>query len=122
VPSLPWAIGIWVACECVLVLVSSWVLRRATGYTVVEQFHGVLRPLLASLLMAAAVKETGMALPVDFGPILRLVVLIPLGAAVFSASIVLLDRKVVKNFLEFVHIAFERKGNPNATPIESRNR
>jgi O-antigen/teichoic acid export membrane protein len=122
VPSLSWAIGIWAASECVLVLVSSWVLRRATGYSVFEQFHGVLKPLLASLLMAAVVKETGMRLPGDFSPILRLTVLIPLGAAVFAAAIVLLDRKVVKNFLEFVQTAFERQENTDATPIESSRR
>jgi hypothetical protein len=109
VPSLPWAIGIWAASETVLVLVSSWVLRRATGYSVVEQFHGVLKPLLASLAMAVVLKETGMRLPAEFGPILRLTVLIPLGALIFGGAIVLLDRKLVKNFLEFVQSAFERQ-------------
>ena len=54
-PSLPWAIASWVASECVLLLVSSWVLRRATGYSISEQFGGIVNPLLASLLMAAAV-------------------------------------------------------------------
>jgi O-antigen/teichoic acid export membrane protein len=113
VPSLPWAIGIWAASECVLVLVSGWVLRRATGYSVFEQFHGVLKPLLASLLMAVAVKETGMTLPAELGPILRLTVLIPLGAAIYSGAILLLDRKLVKNFLEFAQTAFEHRGkNP----------
>jgi PST family polysaccharide transporter len=109
VPSLPWAIGIWAASEAVLFLVSGWVLRRATGYGVLEQFFGVPKPLFASLLMAAAVIETGMTLPVELGPILRLTVLIPLGMAVFTAAIFLLDRKLVKDFWEFVHAAFERR-------------
>ncbi|HEY2781539.1 MAG TPA: oligosaccharide flippase family protein [Steroidobacteraceae bacterium] len=109
VPSLPWAIGIWAASEAVLFLVSGWVLRRATGYSVIEQFHGVPKPLFASLLMAAAVIETGMTLPVELGPILRLTVLIPLGMAVFTAAIFLLDRKLVKDFWEFVQAAFERR-------------
>jgi len=61
------------------------------------------------LLMAAVVVETGTALPAEFGPVLRLTVLIPVGAAVFTGAIVLLDRKLVKNFLEFVHTAFERQ-------------
>jgi O-antigen/teichoic acid export membrane protein len=122
VPSLPWAIGIWAASECVLVLVSSWVLRRATGYSVIEQFHGVLKPLLASLLMAAVVKETGLSLPAEFGPLLRLTMLIPLGAVVFAAAILLLDRKAVKTFLEFVQTAFQREGNTDAAPSETRHR
>jgi O-antigen/teichoic acid export membrane protein len=109
VPSLPWAIGIWAASECVLVLISGWVLRRATGYSVFEQFHGVLKPLLASLLMAAVVTEIGMMLPAEFGPILRLTVLIPLGAAIYIGAIFLFDRKLVKDFWEFVQTAFERQ-------------
>jgi O-antigen/teichoic acid export membrane protein len=109
VPTLPWAIGIWAASEGVLVVVSAWVMRRATGYSVFDQFYGVLKPLLASLLMAAVVMETGTGLPAEFGPILRLTVLIPVGAAIFIGAIVLLDRKLVKNFLEFVQTAFERQ-------------
>jgi O-antigen/teichoic acid export membrane protein len=116
VPTLSWAIGIWAASECVLVVVSAWVLRRATGYSAFEQFHGVLKPLLASLLMAAVVKETGMMLPEEFGPILRLAVLIPLGAVIFSGAILLLDRKVVKSFLEFVQAAFERRAKNPEVP------
>ena len=110
VPTLPWAIGIWGASECALFLVSGWVLRRVTGYSVFEQFDGVLKPLLASVLMAAVVTETGMTLPAEFGPILRLTLLIPLGAAIFTGAILLLDRKLVKDFLEFVQTAFERDG------------
>jgi O-antigen/teichoic acid export membrane protein len=114
--SLPWAICIWVASECVLVQVSSWVLRRATGYTVFEQFGGVLHPLLASLVMAAAVIETRLQLPVDLGPILRLTVLLPLGAGVFAAAIFLLDRRLVEDFLGFARTAFERKWKRTETP------
>jgi O-antigen/teichoic acid export membrane protein len=110
VPTLPWAIGIWAASECVLFLVSGWVLRRVTGYSVREQFDGVLKPLLASALMAAVVKGTGMSLPAELGPILRLMLLIPLGAAIFTCAVLLLDRKLVKDFLEFVRSAFERHG------------
>jgi hypothetical protein len=59
--------------------------------------------------MAAVVMETGTGLPAQFGPILRLTVLIPVGAVIFIGAIVLLDRKLVKNFLEFARTAFERQ-------------
>ena len=110
VPSLPWAIGIWAASECVLVLVSGWMLRRATGYSVFDQFEGALNPFLASVLMAAVVIETGLRLPVEFRPILRLTVLVPVGAATFAVAIFLLDRPLVKDFLEFARTAFESQG------------
>jgi PST family polysaccharide transporter len=115
-PSLPWAIGIWAASECVLFLVSGWVLRQATGYSVLEQFEGVPKPFLASLLMAGVVMQAGMSLPVEFGPILRLSVLVPLGAAIFTGAIFLLDRKLVTNFLEFVQTAFERRAKNPVIP------
>ena len=60
--SLPWAIAIWFASECVLAQVSSLVLKRATNYTLRDQFRGVLQPFIASLLMAAAVIETRLQL------------------------------------------------------------
>jgi hypothetical protein len=107
VPSLPWAIGIWTASECTSVLVSGWVLRRATGYTVFGQFDGVLNPLLASLLMAAVVIATRLQLSANIGAGLRLAVLIPLGTMVFASGIFLLDRQLVKDFLMFARIAFE---------------
>jgi O-antigen/teichoic acid export membrane protein len=109
VPTLAWGIGIWAASECALFLVSGWVLRRVTGYSVFEQFDGVSKPLLASVLMAAVVTETGMTLSADFGPILRLTLLIPLGAAIFTGAMLLLDRKLVKEFLAFARTAFERQ-------------
>ncbi len=108
-PSLDWAIAIWTASECVLVLVSSWVLRRAAGYTVLEQFGGTLNPLLASLLMAAVVIETRVQLSADFGPVLRLTVLLPLGAIIFVGAMFLLDRQLLKDFLGFVRTAFENR-------------
>jgi O-antigen/teichoic acid export membrane protein len=107
--SLPWAIAIWAASECVLAQVSSWVLTRAIGYTVSDQFRGVLKPFFASLVMAAAVIGTGLQLPTDFGPILRLTVLLPFGAIVFAGAISLLDRRLVGDFIGFVRTAFEKR-------------
>jgi hypothetical protein len=92
------------------------VLRRATGYSVIEQFGGVLKPLLASLLMAAAVIETRLQLPAELGPVLRLAVLLPLGATVFALAIFILDRRLVKDFLEFARTAFESKRNKPELP------
>jgi hypothetical protein len=59
-------------------------------------------------LMAAVVIETRMQLLANFGAVLRLAVLLPLGAAIFAGAIFLLDRQLVKDFLVFARIAFER--------------
>jgi hypothetical protein len=107
VPSLSWAVGIWVASESVTVLVSGWMLRRATGYSFFKQFDGVLNPLLASLLMAAVVIATRVQLTANIGAVLRLAVLLPLGAIVFAGAIFLLDRQLVKDFLMFARSAYQ---------------
>jgi hypothetical protein len=62
------------------------------------------------------VKETGVKLPAEFGPILRLTALIALGAVIYIGAILLLDRKVVKSFLEFVQAAFERRAKNPEVP------
>ncbi len=90
-----------------LTVVSSWVMRRATGYSAFEQFRGVQNPLLASLLMAAVVIETRLQLSASIGAVLRLAMLLPLGAMVFTGAIFLLDRQLVKDFLVFAGNAFE---------------
>ena len=115
-PSMSWAIALWAASECVLLLVSSGVLSRATGYGVFEQFGGILNPLLASLLMAAAVIETRLQLFADLGPALRLTLLLPLGVIVYAVAIFLLDRRLIKDFLEFARSAFDSKRNKPEMP------
>jgi O-antigen/teichoic acid export membrane protein len=107
--SLPGAIGVWVASECVLALVSTWILRRATGYGVLEQFRGVRKPMLASVLMAAAVIETGFQLPQALGALPRLAVLLTVGVIVFVTAAAFLDRRLVGDFLGFVRSGFGRK-------------
>ena len=106
-PSLPWAMAIWVASECALTVVLSWVMRQATGYSAFEQFAGVLNPLLASLLMAAVVIEIRLHLLANIDALLQLIVLVPLGAIVYAGAIFLLDRRLVKDFLLFARAAFE---------------
>jgi O-antigen/teichoic acid export membrane protein len=112
--SLPWAIGIWVASESVLVVVSSWVLRRVTGYSVLDQFGGMLKPLFATLLMAFMVIETRLHLLGGLGPVPRLIVAVPLGMIIYVGAICLLDRPLVKDFLAFARSALERNWQQTA--------
>ena len=80
----------------------------------VDQIRGVTRPFIATLAMAAAVIQTRLYLPADWGPLLRLMVLVPLGAIVFAGAISLLDRRLVKEFLEFGRAAFEQRRKSSA--------
>ena len=59
------------------------------------------------MLIAAVVFATRMRLPADTGALLRLAILLPLGATVYTGSIFLLARNVVKDFLVFARTAFQ---------------
>jgi O-antigen/teichoic acid export membrane protein len=118
VPSLPWAIGIWVASECMGSPVGCWMLWRATKFTFIDQVRGVSLPFLASMTMAVALVVARHVIPAHFGPAhfgqaLRLMFLVPSGAAVFVGAMLVLDRSLLNEFLGFVCIAFEKKW-PNA--------
>ena len=106
--SLPWAVAIWVVSECVQIPISAWMLRRATGYGIIDQFAGARTPLLAAAVLALVVTGVRFALPADLGAYPRLAVLVLLGAASYLPAMFVLDRRLVTRFLEFVRLAFHR--------------
>jgi hypothetical protein len=66
--------------------------------------------------MAAAVIETRLQLPLEWSPLLRLTVLLPVGAIVFTGAAAFLDRQLVGDFLDFVRAGFDRKWKRTETP------
>jgi PST family polysaccharide transporter len=104
--SLMWATALWIVSECTQIPVTAWMLRRATGFDLVDQFGGVVTPLLASLTLACCVLAARRLLPADLGVEPRLAILIMVGAAAYLIALVLLNRRLVSTFLEFVRSAF----------------
>jgi hypothetical protein len=60
--------------------------------------------------------EMRLQLPLEWGPVVRLAVLLPVGAIVFSGAAAFLDRRLVADFLEFVRTGFDRKWKRTETP------
>lgn len=114
VPSLAWAIGIWVARELVALPMTLRLLRRATGMSALDQLRGALAPLAAASVMVAAVVLGRYLLPSGLSPLVRLLVLVPLGALAFVAIARLLDRELVKSVLSFARSAVGRSKRPAA--------
>jgi PST family polysaccharide transporter len=108
-PSLPWALCIWVATECAQVPISGWMLRRATGYTVADQLHGVPTPLAAALAMAAAVAVARQMFPAFLGPIARVAILLPVGGVAFVGVVLLVNRQLVGEFFDFIRASLSGK-------------
>ena len=104
--SLLWATALWIACECMQIPVSTWMLRRATGFSLKDQFGGAVTPLLASMVLACSVLFVRRLLPPDLGVEPRLAALVLTGAPAYFAALILLDRRLVTTFLDFVRSAF----------------
>jgi O-antigen/teichoic acid export membrane protein len=119
-PTIPRAIGIWIASDGINIFVSGWILWRATGFTAADQYRGVLVPLAATALMFAALVAARYWLVHDLAPVARLGVLIPIGGVVFCGSLFALDRTLVGNAVGFARaaIGLRRESVPAGIPSE----
>jgi PST family polysaccharide transporter len=109
VPTLPWAIAIWVLRELVGFPVTTWVMHRATGLGLAQQLRGVTKPLLASSIMTASLWLLRQALPAQLPALARLCVLVPTGAAVFVASMCVIDMPLVRELAGFARLTIMKR-------------
>jgi O-antigen/teichoic acid export membrane protein len=108
-PSLGWAIGVWMACEVVMVPANMWLVRQTTGLSVRDQYGGALVPFAAAVVMAVAVTVARFWLVAHFGTVARLAALVPLGAAAYVVTLWALDRALVVDAGSFALVAVRRK-------------
>ena len=113
VPSVGWAVGIWVVRECIGGPVSGWMLRRAAAIGWRDQLRGSAVPLVAALAMFAAVWGARAALPPGFAALERLLLLVPLALGVYALVVWLLDRALLASLFGFARDALRR-----ARPVE----
>jgi O-antigen/teichoic acid export membrane protein len=107
-PSLPWAVAVWIASECVQIPISAWVLRRATGFGGQVQFSGIKTPLLATLALVVVVLLTRRFLPSDIEIEPRLALLALVGAATYVSVVSVADRRLLSDFSSFARSAFAK--------------
>jgi O-antigen/teichoic acid export membrane protein len=109
VPSLTWALGIWIARELISLPVTLVLLKRATGLGALDQLRGAFVPLCSALAMACVVWPLAAALPEGWSSPVRLLVLVPAGALTFSATCLLLGRDVTRSLSGLVSAAIGRR-------------
>lgn len=109
VPTLAFAIGIWIVTSLVSFPVSIGMVKRATTLGFFGQFRGVAVPLAAAAVMALAVQATRSVLPPELPAIVRLFALVPVGAIAFLGTATLLDRDLVTLVLGFARSALGRR-------------
>jgi O-antigen/teichoic acid export membrane protein len=110
VPSLSWAIGIWIATCLVSFPISIVMLKRATALGFLGQFREVAAPLAASGAMLLAVRAARGALPVELSDLARLCALVPIGAICYLGVAYALDRELATTLLGFARSAVGRRG------------
>jgi O-antigen/teichoic acid export membrane protein len=116
VPTLGYAVGIWVCRELLALPITVRLLKRATGLGAFEQVRGAGVPLAASLFMVAAVLLGRYFVPASASSLVRLVLLVPLGAVAFLGVTFLLDRELVKSLIAFAQSALSRGKRPAPQP------
>jgi O-antigen/teichoic acid export membrane protein len=102
VPSLEWAMAIWVAREVVSAPLVAYLVKRATGIGYKAQLGGAWLALASAAVMVAAVAAARHALPAAGGAGLRLAVLCPVGAVAYLAAAWLIDRRAVLAVSDFL--------------------
>lgn len=108
VPTLSWAIGIWVARELFALPITVRLLQRATGLNAWAQLRGAGVPFAAAAVMVAAVLLGRYLMPEAAGVITRLALLVPLGAVAFLSVTFALDRELVRSLIGFAQSALSR--------------
>jgi len=114
VPSVSWAIGIWVARECFGVSIQVWLLRRSIEVGIRDVFSGSGVPVLCAIAMYGAVWAARGALPLEWVPAARLALLAPLAALAYFGCAFVLNRRLLVELLGFVQSALRRRG---ASPV-----
>lgn len=102
------AMAVWALRLLVSIPVDMWILKRASGMSYRRQLQGPLIPFVASVVMGGLVllAKTSFLLPLE--PRLRLVPMVLIGAVSYVASIVVLDRELIRQFLTFARQSLNR--------------
>ena len=100
-----YAMILWVSRVFVTTPVDVWLLQRATGMRVAQQFAGTLEPLIASIAMAAVVILIGnwqlQGLPV----VSRLSIEIVIAVACYLCCMLLMERALTRQLFSFLRQA-----------------
>ena len=105
IPTLGWAVGIWIARELIGLPVNVRQLKNASGFGVLAQFRGAFSPLVAALSMALLVLGVKAALPTGLSAITRLAILVPVGVLAFVLACGALNRALLATLLGFARSA-----------------
>lgn len=109
VPTVGYAVGIWVIRECIGGPISGWMLRRAAHIGWGQQMRSTVVPLCAAICMFGVIWTVRLAIPQGLNASFRLVLLSPVGALTYAAVVFILDRSLLAELYGFVGEAVRRR-------------
>lgn len=108
-PSVAWAIGLWLGREALGSVLELWMVRRATRIGMRELLGGLWVPLVAALALFSTVWVCRELLGGSLGAGARLALLAPAGVMAYFACVALLQRRLLVELLEFARSAFRQR-------------
>jgi len=100
-----YAMAVWVSRLVVGTPIDIWLLKRATGMAVMQQFAGILHPLIAAAAMAVLVVAVGQGQLQTLPAMTRLFLEGAIGIASYLCFMLLMERTLTKQFFSFVRQA-----------------
>lgn len=109
--SVPLAMLAWASRLVVSTPIDMYIQRRVSGMSYLRQLRGSGTPFVAAVVMAAAVLAVKTyVLPASLPALVRLVPLGLLGAAVYVATVAVINRELIKQFVDFVGQSLPSRG------------
>lgn len=106
VPSVGWAIGLWLARDVLGGSLEAWLVARAEGVRIRELLGTALVPLAAAVVMFSLVWFCRQLLPEGLAPAVRLALLAASGTVAYFACVAALQRGLLVELFEFIRSAF----------------
>jgi O-antigen/teichoic acid export membrane protein len=100
-----YAMAVWVSRLVVGTPIDIWLLKRATGMGVMQQFAGILHPLIAAAAMAVLVVAVGQGQLQTLPATTRLFLEGAIGIASYLCFMLLMERTLTRQFFSFVRQA-----------------
>jgi hypothetical protein len=100
--SLPLAMVAWASRLIVSIPIDMFIHRRVAGMSYLRQLRGAGTPFVAAVVMACAVLSVKTYLLPSLPALIRLFPLGLLGAAVYVATIAVINRELIRQFVDFV--------------------
>jgi PST family polysaccharide transporter len=108
-PTAQAAIYVLAAAQLFSGLVTAWLLRRASGISLLDQLAGAVIPLCASVVMGAFVWLVRTNLPVSWPTMAAVAAMVCAGGITFAGLITLLNRRLGREFVDVCLVTVQRR-------------